>query len=60
MTYNLKIQQDKKTKNLFIRLPAKLMKAMKWNIGDPLEWSNNKDGSYTLQKHEQGNRQKNS
>ena len=60
MTYTLKVQQDKKTKNLFIRLPAKLMKEMKWKVGDPLEWLNNKDGSYTLQKYEQRNRQKNS
>jgi len=60
MTYTLKVQEDKKTKNLFIKLPSRLMKKMNWKIGDPLEWLDNKDGSYTLQRYEQRNRQKNS
>ena len=60
MTYTLKVQEDKKTKNLFIKLPSRLMEKMNWKIGDPLEWLDNKDGSYTLQRYEQRNRQKNS
>ena len=60
MTYTLKVQEDKKTKNLFIKLPSRLIKKMNWKIGDPLEWLDNKNGSYTLQKYEQRNRQKNS
>ena len=60
MTYTLKVQEDKKTKNLFIKLPSRLMKKMNWKIGGPLEWLDNKDGSYTLQRYEQRNRQKNS
>jgi len=60
MTYTLKVQEDKKTKILFIKLPSRLMKKMNWKIGDPLEWLDNKDGSYTLQRYEQRNRQKNS
>ncbi len=52
MTYILKVQKDKKTKNLFIKLPSKLMKDMNWKIGDSLQWVDNKDGSYTLEKNE--------
>ena len=44
MTHTLKVRVDKKTKNLFIRFPSKLMKEMKWKIGDALEWIENKDG----------------
>ena len=49
-TFTLKVQEDKKTKNLFIKLPLKIMKVMGWRIGDNLEWIKNKDGSFTLTK----------
>jgi len=59
MTCTLKVQKDKKTNNLFIKLPNKLLKEMGWKIGDPLEWLENKDGSYTLQKNERKSKKEN-
>lgn len=58
MIHTLRVQEDKKTKNLFVKLPTKLMKKMNWKIGDSLEWLKNKDGSYTLQKYDRAEKSK--
>jgi len=50
----LKVQEDKKTGNLFVKFPSKLLKQLGWNTGDNIDWSVQKDGTYILSKiHEE-------
>ena len=56
--YTLKVKKNKEGE-LYIQLPTKLLKEMGWKIGDPLEWLENKDGSYTLQRNERKSKKEN-
>ena len=56
--YTLKVKKNKEGE-LYIQLPTKLLKEMGWKIGDSLEWLENKDGSYTLQKNERKSKKEN-
>ena len=49
--YSLLVKQTK-TGEPYIRLPSKLLKELKWKVGQQLEWLENKDGSFTLKKYE--------
>jgi len=35
---------------LYLEFPNELMEEMGWNEGDTLEWKDNGDGSWTIQK----------
>ena len=35
---------------LYLEFPDELMEEMGWNEGDTLEWKDNGDGSWTIQK----------
>jgi len=50
MKFTLKIKQNKTTKEYYVILPKKLTTKMKWGVGDKLKWTDNGDGSLTLQK----------
>jgi bifunctional DNA-binding transcriptional regulator/antitoxin component of YhaV-PrlF toxin-antitoxin module len=50
MTYTLKVEQNETTGEYYIILPEKLLKRMKWETGDNVEWTANKNGSVTLKK----------
>jgi len=51
MNYTLTVKKNRKGE-LYVQLPSKLLKLMGWKIGDDLKWTINKDGSYSLSKHE--------
>jgi bifunctional DNA-binding transcriptional regulator/antitoxin component of YhaV-PrlF toxin-antitoxin module len=51
MNWTLAVKKNRKGE-LYVQLPSKLLKLMKWKTGDDLEWTENKDGSYSLSKHE--------
>ena len=50
MKFTLKVKQNKTTKECYVILPKKLLTKMKWCVGDKLKWTDNGDGSLTLQK----------
>lgn len=56
----LQIKEDKKTKNLFIKFPKKLLKKLNWKTGDSISWESKKDGTYILSKINEEDRKKNS
>lgn len=49
MQDTLKIQQDEEG-NLFIELDEATMEALGWSIDDTLEWTDNEDGTFTIQR----------
>ena len=49
MTCILKVKENK-NKELYIQFPKKLLKKLNWTTGDKLNWTKNKDGSYTIEK----------
>ena len=48
----LDVKYDDKTDDTYIELPDALMKEAGWNLGDDIEWIDNKDGSWTMRKLE--------
>lgn len=48
----LDVQHNDETDETFIQLPDELMKEAGWNLGDDIEWIDNKDGSWTMKKVE--------
>ena len=48
----LDVKYDQKTDDTYIELPDALMKEAGWNLGDDIEWIDNKDGSWTMRKIE--------
>ena len=43
-------QENGKTKELYIEFPPGALDQVGWDIGDDLEWIDNKDGSYRLKR----------
>jgi len=48
----LDVKYDQKTDDTYIELPDAFMKEAGWNLGDDIEWIDNKDGSWTMKKIE--------
>ena len=46
----VQVQENGKTKELFIEFPPGALDQVGWDIGDDLEWIDNKDGSYQLKR----------
>lgn len=46
----IKVQENGKTKDLFVQFPEEAMNQMGWYEGDVIEWLDNGDGSWTLKK----------
>jgi nitrous oxide reductase accessory protein NosL len=53
MTFTLKIEQHETTGECFVLLPEDLLEQMDWQEGDNIKWIDNRDGSFTLKKHEE-------
>lgn len=51
--WTLDVKYDQSTDDTYIELPDDLMVEAGWNLGDNLEWIDNKDGSWTMKKIEQ-------
>jgi bifunctional DNA-binding transcriptional regulator/antitoxin component of YhaV-PrlF toxin-antitoxin module len=49
-TYTLKVEYNENSDEYYILLPEKLLNKVKWKAGDSVEWSYNKDGSFTLKR----------
>ena len=48
----LTVQENGKDKELYIQFPEEAINQMGWSSGDTLEWLDNGDGSWTLQKNQ--------
>lgn len=48
--WTVKVEEDPETGDLILPLPADFLMMQGWIEGDTLEWKNNKDGSWTLEK----------
>ena len=46
----VEVQENSKTKELYIEFPPGALDQVGWDIGDDLEWIDNKDGSYQLKR----------
>jgi hypothetical protein len=44
------LQEDEKTGNLFFELPVDALNQLGWDQEDVLEWFDNADGTWTIQK----------
>ena len=53
--WTLDVKYDEKSGDTFIELPDDLMLEAGWNLGDDLEWIDNKDGSWTMKKIKKNN-----
>ena len=54
-TGNLVIQKDPDTGELYLELPKKTLDKLGWSEDDELEWIENLDGTWTVQKVENKN-----
>jgi hypothetical protein len=50
LSWTITIEEDPNTGDLILPLPEDLLKLQGWGEGDTLEWIDNKDGSWSLQK----------
>lgn len=50
--WEVEVQLDEATGELILPLPDDLLAAQDWKSGDELEWVDNRDGSWTIQKVE--------
>ena len=50
--WTLNVKYDDESGDTFIELPDDLMIEAGWNLGDDIEWIDNKDGSWTMKKKE--------
>ena len=48
--YEVNIQEDKQTKDLFFELPPVLMKNLGWKPGDELKWEETENGGFSCRK----------
>jgi hypothetical protein len=46
----VEVQENSKTKELFIEFPPDAINQVGWDIGDTLEWVDNEDGSWNISK----------
>lgn len=49
-TWTITVEQDPETGELILPLPEDMLELQGWKEGDILEWVDNKDGSWSLQK----------
>ena len=53
MTKNiLEVQEDSDTGELYLQFTPDMLSQMGWHEGDVLEWLDNGDGSFSIQKKE--------
>ena len=49
-SWTVSIEEDPETGDLILPLPQDMLDLQGWTEGDTLEWIDNKDGSWSLQK----------
>ena len=49
-TWTVELEEDPETGELILPLPEDMLKLQEWVEGDTLEWIDNEDGSWSLQK----------
>lgn len=49
-TWTLEVQEDPRTGDAILEFPQEVLKAAGWQEGDILNWKDNGDGSWTLEK----------
>ena len=50
MRRTLTVQEDPQTGDLFLELTKDLMDEMGWSVGDDLLWTDNENGTWSLEK----------
>jgi hypothetical protein len=48
--WTVTIEEDPETKDLILPLPQEMLDLQGWVEGDALDWIDNKDGSWSIQK----------
>jgi|TARA_B110000908_G_C10066830_1_gene363226 hypothetical protein len=51
-SWTVLVQEDGKTKELFIEFPEGVLNQVGWSEGDDLEWIDNLNSSFTIRKKE--------
>lgn len=51
-SWTVTVEEDTETGELILPLPQEMLNSKGWKEGDELEWIDNKDGSWTLEKIE--------
>jgi hypothetical protein len=49
-SWTVELEEDAETGDLMLPLPQELLDIEGWKEGDTLDWVDNKDGSWTIQK----------
>lgn len=49
-TWTIQVQENNKTKELFIELPPEALAQVGWDIGDDIVWEDMGNGSWSLSK----------
>lgn len=49
-SWTIELEEDPDTGDLILPLPRELLDIEGWKEGDTLDWVDNKDGSWTIQK----------
>jgi hypothetical protein len=50
LSWTLTVEEDPNTGDAILQFPPELLEAADWKEGDTLEWTDNKDGSWSLVK----------
>jgi hypothetical protein len=50
--WTITVEEDPETGELVLPFSDEMLVEVAWSIGDTLEWTDNKDGSWTLKKKE--------
>lgn len=51
-TFTVTLIKDDDSDDLILPFPQELLDEVKWDIGDTVEWIDNKDGTWSLRKKE--------
>jgi hypothetical protein len=51
-SWTITVEEDPTTGDLILPLPTDLLETQGWKEGDTLNWIDNKDGSWILQKND--------
>lgn len=49
-TWTITVEEDPETGEMYLPFPPDVLANLGWNEGDTLEWHDNGDGSWTLEK----------
>jgi uncharacterized membrane protein (UPF0127 family) len=50
MRWTIEVKEDPETGDQILEFPDDMLEHSNWNVGDVIEWIDNKDGSWTLRK----------